>query len=86
MVCVHCKRANKCSLIRVKHLCARCTGHLSCVRLLLSEGADIEQRNVVRAKRGLKHMLYSVSGTHTIGMCYLSGLEQDKSTFVFLFK
>ena len=56
------------------------------MRLLLSEGADIEQRNVVRAKRGLKHMLYSVSGTHTIGMCYLSGLEQDKSTFGFLFK
>jgi hypothetical protein len=23
-------------------------GHLSCVKLLLAEGADIEQRNVVR--------------------------------------
>lgn len=24
-----------------------CTGHLACVKLLLQEGADIEQRNVV---------------------------------------
>jgi hypothetical protein len=24
-------------------------GHLTCVKLLLEEGADIEQRNVVRA-------------------------------------
>ena len=28
--------------------CWVCVGHLACVKLLLEEGADIEQRNVVR--------------------------------------
>ena len=37
-------------MLRLRH--AAGGGHLSCVQLLLDEGADIEQRNVVSAESG----------------------------------
>ena len=36
------------ALLPHRRLCAACSGHVSCMEYLMEEGADIEQRNVVR--------------------------------------